>query len=289
MSGHALTGMSLRDTLGTVRHELASAGIPPEEAASEGWILLDLVCGIKREDYYMNQDASVPQEKLKALFGIVDRRKERIPLQYLTGCAWFMGFPFYVDERVLIPRQDTECLVEEALAFLQDESRPRILDLCTGSGCIGIALKKLFPAAEVTLLDLSADALEVAAVNAGRLDAEVEIVQGDLFEGLNGRFDYILSNPPYIPTAVIETLMPEVKDHEPRTALDGEADGLFFYRRIVREAGAYLSGGGWLLFEIGADQGAALAALFEAEGYRQIQIKKDLSGLDRVALARKES
>ena len=162
----------------------------------------------------------------------------------------------------------------------------RVLDLCTGSGCIGVSVKLLCPQAQVVLSDVSEGALAVAAENARRLGVPVDVVQGDLFENVQGTFDYILSNPPYIPSEVIDGLMPEVRDHEPRLALDGTADGLHFYRRIIREATGYLRSGGRLLFEIGQEQGAALLALLQEAGYAETEIRQDLAGNDRIAVGR---
>lgn len=275
-----------KDVLFSLRKRLSEAGI--EEAVAESYLFLEWICGIDKAGFFADPDAEVAEDKVRRLNEMVDKRTRRFPLQYLMGSCEFMGSSFYVDERVLIPRQDTECLVElalERLSHLQDQSLT-VLDLCTGSGCIGLSVKKYFPQAEVTLSDLSRDALEVARYNAGALGLDVRFVQGDLFENITGRFHMILSNPPYIASDEIKVLMPEVRDHEPRMALDGEADGLAFYRRIVREAGEYLYPGGWLMFEIGMDQGEALLELLGEEGYIDTEIKKDLAGLDRMALGR---
>ena len=205
-----------------------------------------------------------------------------------------MGYTFYVNEHVLIPRMDTECLVEEAVRDIREtlKSKPeaepdsvRVLDLCTGSGCIGISVKLLCPKVRVFLSDLSDQALEVARRNAERLGASVEILQGDLFEPVEGRFDYILSNPPYIPSGDIKELMPEVRDHEPLMALDGSEDGLAFYRRIIDACPRYLKTGGSLIFEIGAWQGQDVEKLLQNAGFSNIRTLQDLAGLDRVVRA----
>ena len=213
------------------------------------------------------------------------------------GECEFMGYDFYVDERVLIPRQDTECLVELAVESIQKKkvklgqgyseaeqksTKVKVLDLCTGSGCIGISVAKLCPDAEVTLADISDGALSVAKKNAQNLCADVTLVKGNLFENIKGRFDYILSNPPYIPSKVIEGLMPEVKEYEPRLALDGEADGLSFYRKIINEAPDYLNPNGRIYFEIGAEQGEDLTNLMNEKGFSEVKVHKDLAGLDRI-------
>ena len=264
---------------------LREAGI--EEYEYETWMLLEWKLGVDRAEYFMDPDAEVPQEQWNDLDAALRKRERRIPLQYLMGSCEFMGYSFAVDERVLIPRQDTECLVELAVEQMRRSPEPcRVLDLCTGSGCIGVSVKLLCPQAQVVLSDVSERALAVAGENARRLGAPVELVQGDLFENVQGTFDYILSNPPYIPSKVIDGLMPEVRDHEPRLALDGTEDGLHFYRRIVREATKRLRPGGRLLFEIGQEQGEALLLLLQEAGYEETAIRQDLAGLDRIAVGR---
>ena len=264
---------------------LREAGI--EEYEYETWMLLEWKLGVDRAEYFMDPDAEVPQEQWNDLDAALRKRERRIPLQYLMGSCEFMGYSFAVDERVLIPRQDTECLVELAVEQMRRSPEPcRVLDLCTGSGCIGVSVKLLCPQAQVVLSDVSEGALAVAGENARRLGTPAELVQGDLFENVQGTFDYILSNPPYIPSKVIDGLMPEVRDHEPRLALDGTEDGLHFYRRIVREATKRLRPGGRLLFEIGQEQGEALLSLLQEAGYEETAIRQDLAGLDRIAVGR---
>jgi len=193
-----------------------------------------------------------------------------------------MGLTFGVNEHVLIPRQDTEILVEEVMRDLHDGVN--ILDMCTGSGCILLSLLHYSNDTTGVGVDLSEEALKVAQANAERLGKEsrVRFVQSNLFEALDEQFDIIVSNPPYIRTDVIEMLMPEVRDHDPRMALDGMADGLFFYRKIIDEAGNYLKRGGQLFFEIGHDQAQDVIALMREHGYKEIEVKKDYAGLDRV-------
>lgn len=282
--------MTARETLDRIRNCLKEAGI--EEFEYESWIILEWIFGIRRADYYMEPGGMVNPEKEEFLTEVLEKRSRRVPLQYLMGSCEFMGYPFIVDERVLIPRQDTECLVEKALELLRDSQQkgketPEVLDLCTGSGCIGISIKKLCKKVRMTLADISEGALEIAGRNADALNAEVSLVQSDLFKNIEGNFDYIISNPPYIPTKVIKGLMPEVRDYEPHLALDGAADGLFFYRKIVEEASVRLNVGGVLLFEIGQEQGADLKEIMEKQGFTQIEIWKDLAGLDRIAMGRR--
>lgn len=264
---------------------LQAAGI--EEATLDARLLLEAVCGTDRNDLLVHGEQPVmPQAEEKYLHWI-RQRAEHIPLQQLTGEQDFMGLTFSVNEHVLIPRQDTEILVEEVLKELHD--RMRILDMCTGSGCILLSLLHYSNDCEGLGVDLSAEALEVAGRNVLKVltpeKAEhAHFLQSDLFEKVEGKFEIIVSNPPYIASAEVEKLMPEVRDHEPRMALDGTEDGLHFYRRIIKEAGKHLVNSGMLFFEIGYDQGQAVSELMRAGGYREVQAVQDYAGLDRVVL-----
>ncbi|MDE7300163.1 MAG: peptide chain release factor N(5)-glutamine methyltransferase, partial [Lachnospiraceae bacterium] len=204
---------------------------------------------------------------------------EHIPLQYLTGSQEFMGMEFQVTRDVLIPRQDTERLVEEVLRCC---SGKRVLDVCTGSGCIIISLAKLAKLKEAAGCDLSEKALAVAGANAGKLGAQVRFFQSDMFSCVDGRYDIIVSNPPYIRSEDIDGLMPEVRCHEPRMALDGGEDGLSFYRLIAGQAGQFLVPDGRLYLEIGCDQAEAVSELLRQRGFRELMVVKDYAGLDRV-------
>lgn len=215
------------------------------------------------------------------LNGLLARRLAGEPVQYVLGSAWFMGLEFLVDARVLIPRQDTETLCEAALNFLRGREAPRVLDLCAGSGAIGLSLAKLCPGARVTLADISAGACAVTAENRRRLDVKAEIVCGDLFAPVQGRtFDLIACNPPYIRTGELDNLQAEVQK-EPRLALDGGADGLDFYRRIAGEYKDHLAPGGALMLEIGWDEADGVQALFGGGS-----VLRDLGGRDRVVVIR---
>lgn len=206
-------------------------------------------------------------------------------MQHLTGVQEFMGYEFAVNEHVLVPRQDTEILVEEAekrLLLMKKENPVKVLDMCTGSGCIPISLKLRNPQIVIEGADISEEALKVAEKNAKKLGVSGKWIQTDMFENITGTFDMITSNPPYIPTKVIEELEAEVRLHDPYEALDGKEDGLYFYRIIVKESRQYLKRGGWLIFEIGSDQAEAVKTLLQEAGYENIEVKKDLAGLDRV-------
>lgn len=253
------------------------------EAALDARILLEHVCGTSRNDLLVHGDREVAEAQIDQYIECISRRQSREPLQHITGVQDFMGLEFAVNEHVLIPRQDTEILVEEVMKDEFDGSR--ILDMCTGSGCILISLLHYSNWCKGVGVDISSAALAVAKENANKLLPEEKrpvFVESNLFEAVEGTFDIIVSNPPYIRTKVIETLMPEVKDFEPMQALDGYEDGLYFYRRIVEEAGGYLNKDGRLYFEIGHDQGIEVSELMKSAGYEQVRVIKDYAGLDRV-------
>lgn len=262
---------------------LQAAGI--EEAALDARLLLEAVCGTDRNDLLVHGEQPVAPEAEEKYLNWIRQRAEHIPLQQLTGEQGFMGLTFSVNEHVLIPRQDTEILVEEVLKELHDGMR--VLDMCTGSGCILLSLLHYSNDCEGLGVDLSAEALKVAGRNVLKVltpeKAEhAHFLQSDLFEKVEGKFEIIVSNPPYIVSAEVEKLMPEVRDHEPRMALDGTEDGLYFYRRIIEEAGKHLVSSGMLFFEIGYDQGQAVSELMRTEGYCDVQVVQDYAGLDRV-------
>lgn len=257
------------------------------DARLDAWLLMEYVFGISRAWYYVHSRDKADETRALEYEALVQRRREHIPLQHLTHQAYFMGREFYVDGRVLIPRQDTEILVEEAGKHLKPGMR--ILDMCTGSGCILYSLLLMETQSTGTGADLSADALEVARLNRERLGISPDraaLVRSDLFQELAGSFDMIVSNPPYIPTEDIRGLAPEVREHDPHMALDGREDGLWFYRQITREALDYLKPGGWLFYEIGWNQGTDIMSMLSEAGFRDICVKKDYAGLDRVVLGR---
>lgn len=261
--------------------QLGSADVP--ECQQDARLLLEWCCGTDRNTLLAHGDRQVSAEESDRYRDCITRRSARIPLQHITGEQAFMGLTFAVNENVLIPRQDTEILVEEAMRHLHDGMR--ILDLCTGSGCILLSLLHYSNGCTGVGADLSGEALRIAKENAIMVSGQDVIwIQSNLFEnlGFGERFDMIVSNPPYIKTDVIDTLMPEVRFYEPHMALDGREDGLYFYRKITAQAGAYLNPEGMLFFEIGYDQGEAVRRLMEEAGYRDVEIVKDYAGLDRV-------
>ena len=221
--------------------------------------------------------------KLDKLNEYVKKRLGHMPIQYILNKAYFCGLPFYVNENVLIPRFDTEVLVEEVLKISKKDKSKRILDICTGSGAIAIALKKLGGFERVDALDISDKALEVAKRNAKELDLDINFLKSDMFSSLTceNKYDIIVSNPPYIQSDVVDTLESEVKDFEPRLALDGDVDGMKFYKIIAKNYENYLADNGVLALEIGYDEADDIRALFEG---KNVVIKKDLANLDRVAI-----
>lgn len=255
-----------------------------EEAKLDARLLLEELCGTDRNDLLVHGDRPVTEQQEKNYVNQIELRSRHIPLQHITGYQEFMGLRFKVTPDVLIPRQDTETLVEEVLKNLHDGMR--ILDLCTGSGCILLSLLRYSNDCVGVGADLSKKALAVAEENAGTLGLSAEFVQGNLFEPVTGKFEIIVSNPPYIPSNVIPTLMEEVREHDPLIALDGKEDGLYFYREIIGKASEYLYPGGMLFLEIGCEQAGAVAELMKNAGYRDVTVCKDLAGLDRVVSGR---
>lgn len=252
------------------------------DARNDAWLLLTFVCKIDRTFYYSHMDEDMPEEQYAEYDNVLTKRAEHIPLQYITGEQEFMGLPFHVNEAVLIPRQDTETLVEEALKRIRPGMR--VLDMCTGSGCILISILKNIVDVEGFGYDISKQALNVAKENAKLNGVVATFEKSDLFDSVTDTFDVIVSNPPYIPTDVINGLMPEVAMYEPMGALDGKEDGLHFYRRIVKECKEYLNPDGLLLFEIGHDQGESVPALMRDAGFKDVSVIKDLAGNDRVVI-----
>ncbi len=279
--------MTYRELYEYGKSRLSEAGIA--EAGLDARLLLEYVCHADRNELilYADRERNSMEEQFYRM--VIEKRASRIPLQHITGEQEFMGLSFQVNEHVLIPRQDTEILVEEAMRHLGDGMR--ILDLCTGSGCILLSLLKYSNECEGVGIDISEETLKTARENAEKLGLDAVFLAGDLFGPLadfvsertpDRLFDMVVSNPPYIETAVIDTLMPEVRDHEPFCALDGGADGLQFYRRILAEAPAHMRRGAVLLFEIGCGQGEAVARLMQEAGFVQVEVLQDYAGLDRV-------
>ena len=262
---------------------LTEAGI--EETKSDALLLLEGICHVSRNDVLVHGEIPLEEAVAEAYKDALQKRCNRIPVQHITGVQNFMGLDFFVNENVLIPRFDTEILVEEVMKHLHDGFS--ILDMCTGSGCILLSLLKYSNDCKGVGVDISAEALLVANTNKEKLEIEASFIESNLFEQVAGKYDIIVSNPPYIRSDVIPTLMEEVRVHEPILALDGLEDGLFFYREIIKESPGYLNGGGMLFFEIGYDQADDVRRLMEENGYKDVTVVKDFAGLDRVVYGRR--
>ena len=280
--------MNYSDTYRHGTDVLSAAGIP--EAALDARLLLEFITGHDTSTLYAHPDMPVSEGEKSRYEQLLEKRAKHIPLQHLTGTAGFMGIDFRVSGSVLVPRQDSECLVEEAMRFVPDGSD--ILDLCTGSGCLLLALMHYKNGCRGVGVDISEDALLIARENLARIENEgglnggsAKFLAGDLYDALPGEdqtFDFIISNPPYIRTSEIETLAPEVRDHDPRIALDGGDDGLIFYRRIAKKAAGHLNRGGMIFLEIGYDQGDEVSQILADKGFRDVEVIRDYSDNDRV-------
>ena len=270
--------MTYREAIHLGEKVLSIAGV--SDVKTDAWLLFEYVAKIDRNYYYTYIDEEITEQTLAEYECALKKRAERIPVQYITGETEFMGLPFKVNSNVLIPRQDTETLVEEALKVIRPGMK--VLDMCTGSGCIIISIMHFAKEIEGFASDISRHAINLAKENAKMNNVSVTFETGDLFDHIRGNYDVIVSNPPYIRTEEIPKLMPEVQNFEPVQALDGKEDGLYFYRRIVEEAKEYLNPNGFLLFEIGYDQGKEVPELMENAGYKNVKVIKDLAGNDRV-------
>lgn len=274
--------MTYREAIALGEKILSMAKI--EDAKNDAWLLLSMACKIDHTYYYVHMDEDLTVEQTKEYESLVKKRAERIPLQYITGEQEFMGFTFHVNSSVLVPRQDTETLVEEAIKVIRPGMK--VLDMCTGSGCILISIMKNVPDIEGLGCDISKQALIVAKENAKLNEVSANFERSDLFENVMETYDVIVSNPPYIPTEEILTLMPEVSQFEPMQALDGREDGLYFYRKIVKECRNYLKPNGMILFEIGHDQGKAVSEMLTYVGFKEVSVVKDLAKNDRVVIGK---
>ncbi len=253
------------------------------EGDLDAWYLLSHYFHIDRARYIMNSRMAITEEQYHQYLALIYKRGRHVPLQYITGEQEFMGLKFLVKEDVLIPRQDTEILVEEALKVSEGKE---VLDLCTGSGCIIISLAKLGGTHNAVGVDISKKALILAEENARQLQADVTFLESDMYTQVSGKYDIIISNPPYIPTRDISGLMEEVKNYEPVLALDGSMDGLYFYRVIISGIGQFLKPDGYIFLEIGCSQAEAVSELLREAGIVDIEVIDDLAGLNRVIRGR---
>ncbi|MDP2168781.1 MAG: peptide chain release factor N(5)-glutamine methyltransferase [Thermodesulfovibrionales bacterium] len=263
---------------------LRGSGIAGAEKEAE--IILTAAIGIDRVSLYRD-DPVISEEEMKKAQEIIGRRRRREPLQYIMGCADFFGLRFEVGPGVLVPRPETELLAEEVIRralAIDEKGAVSILDLCTGSGCIALAAAKRLPHAAISGTDISGDALDYAHRNKEHHKADnVTFLRGGLFEPVGGmRFDIIVSNPPYVRSKDIDGLEPEVKDWEPRGALDGDEDGLKYHREILKAAPSYLKEKGVVMLEIADGQAASVGLLSSSAGFRDAALIRDYAGLERV-------
>jgi len=252
-------------------------------------VILSGILEISKEKLFAMYPDPVPEDKLAIYYTAIEKRRGNYPVSYITGKKEFFGLTFLVDERVLCPRPDTETLVEKAVEIINtDKSIKKVLDLCTGSGCIGISIKAAAPGISITCADISSEALEVCGKNTERLLKEpVELVQSDLFDNIRGTFDMIVTNPPYVRSSEVNIIKSE-NSREPSLALDGGEDGLDLIRRIIDKAPEYLSPGGIILLESAIDQTYIIEKMLKEKGFHKTEIIKDLSGRNRVTVGRKK-
>ena len=273
--------MTYREAIVLGEKNLQQADIA--DAKTDSWLLLAMACKIDHTYYYMHIDEEMSEEQVREFEVLIKKRAERVPLQYITGEQEFMGLTFHVNSNVLIPRQDTETLVEEALKGIKPGMK--VMDMCTGSGCVLISILKNAHDVEGIGYDISKQAINVAKENAKFNEVPAVFERSDLFEDVvENDFDVIVSNPPYIPTDVVATLMPEVSQFEPREALDGKGDGLYFYSKILEQCKNYMKQDGYILFEIGCEQGDAVSTMMRLAGFSEVRVIKDLARNDRVVM-----
>jgi release factor glutamine methyltransferase len=270
--------MTYREAIDNAEKKLKKADIL--DARNDAWLLLAMACQIDHTFYYVHMDEQMDPDQLNNYDTLIRKRGEHVPLQYITGEQEFMGLRFHVNSNVLVPRQDTETLVEEALKRIVPGMK--VMDMCTGSGCVLISILKNCKGVQGWGFDVSKQALLVAKENAKLNDVAANFERSDLFENVMDKFDVIVSNPPYIPTDEIMTLMPEVAQFEPMIALDGKEDGLYFYRKIIAGCREFLNPDGMVLFEIGCEQGAAVSKMLHYAGFSDVQVIQDLTRHDRV-------
>ena len=273
--------MTYREAIVLGEKNLQQADIA--DAKTDSWLLLAMACKIDHTYYYMHIDEEMSEEQVREFEVLIRKRAERVPLQYITGEQEFMGLTFHVNSNVLIPRQDTETLVEEALMVIKPGMK--VMDMCTGSGCVLISILKNAHDVEGIGYDISKQAINVAKENAKFNEVPAVFERSDLFEDVvENDFDVIVSNPPYIPTDVVATLMPEVSQFEPREALDGKGDGLYFYSKILEQCKNYMKQDGYILFEIECEQGDAVSTMMRLAGFSEVRVIKDLARNDRVVM-----
>jgi len=274
----------VRDWLLFGKDFLKNAGV--ESYSLDAELILMFVLDFSRVQIFTNGDYVLSERERESYLSFLEKRSHFMPVSYITGKREFMGLDFFVNPSTLIPRGDTEVLVEYAIDFINKNNFKSVLDIGTGSGAIAVSIARYCPDVNVVASDISREALKTAEKNAeinGVLD-RIEIIQSDIFQNVGAKFDLIVSNPPYIKTSIISTLMPDVKDYEPVSALDGGDDGLYYYRKIIYECKSFLNKYGGLIFEIGYDQAFEVSELLRKSEFKNIDVKQDFAGLDRVVL-----
>ncbi|MBR1816308.1 MAG: peptide chain release factor N(5)-glutamine methyltransferase [Lachnospiraceae bacterium] len=280
--------MTLRELIIYGQDLLKNSDIEAYE--SDTRVLARFAFDLSYTDMFMMMSEDMPEDQIEFYKDCLNLRSTHMPCQYITGSQEFMGYEFITEDGVLIPRQETEILVEKALELTSDIRECKALDMCTGSGCIGISYELKRRESRyindiIHLADISKDALAVAEKNKLKLNSDCKLIKTDLFDRIVDRYDIIMSNPPYIKTSDIDEIMEEVREYEPRLALDGDSDGLSYYRRIAEEAGKYLYKNGILLLEIGYEQYKDVRELLLENGFENVNVIKDYAGLDRVVIA----
>lgn len=276
--------MTIAEAVSQIKNKLAGADI--DTPFLDAQLIVGKGTGMTRVQILTYPDKILSETEICKINEMCAKRIKRMPMQYILGVCEFMGLEFKVNEHTLIPRGDTEILAEEALRLIKDKGYKTVLDIGTGSGAIAVSIAK-FTDTKVTAIDISQRALTIAKENAEKNGVSVKFIESDLFAEVTGRFDLIVSNPPYIEKDIIKTLDPGVKDYEPLSALDGGIDGLDFYRKISGRCSEFLNKNGSLIFEIGYNQGRTVCGLLDGNMFERVSIKKDLAGLDRVVIGYK--
>lgn len=276
--------MTVAKAVNNIKEKLSATGI--DTASLDAQLIVGKALNMTKVQILTYPDKILTEEEKCKINEMYLKRINRMPMQYILGECEFMGLNFKVNSNTLIPRGDTEILVEKAIELINENNYKYVLDIGTGSGAIAVSIAK-YTGAKVTAVDISNEAIMVAKENATNNEVNIEFINSDLFEDVTGSYDLIVSNPPYIEKDVIKTLEPDVKDYEPVIALDGGCDGLDFYKSITKDCCKYLNENGSIIFEIGYNQGEVVSSLLSAYNFGKISVKKDLAGLDRVVIGYK--
>ncbi len=276
--------MTVAEVAAKIKKRFADAEI--DTPLLDAQLIIGKAANMNKAKLLTYPDKELSDDEIEKIKEMCVKRIKRMPMQYILGMCEFMGLNFKVNKSTLIPRGDTEVLVEKAINIIYRDGFKSVLDIGTGSGAIAVSIAK-YTDTDVTAVDISDGAIETAKENAKNNHVNVRFIKSDLFKNVEGKYDIILSNPPYIEKNVIKTLQPDVKDYEPISALDGGDDGLDFYRRIINDVNEHLNDKGCIIFEIGYNQGKAVKKLLEEAGFKRVAIKKDLAGHDRVVISYK--